>query len=183
MFTSIGRAGLEPALSPKSAARPLHWTACQIAGPGLEPGPRGYEPRGLATTLSRRSAHLDSNEGRPGLQPGALATELWTVCWRGVDVPSRCARGTRSSPDSNRGLGLERAVSLATTPLEHGGPRPVRGSSARGPNRFAESIYYRQGVFDPIPVGARVCAESPRHDSNVRLLLYREASWPLDHGK
>ena len=25
--------------------------------------------------------------------------------------------------------------------------------------------------------------ESLRHDSNVRLLLYREASWPLDHGE
>jgi hypothetical protein len=24
--------------------------------------------------------------------------------------------------------------------------------------------------------GASACAESPRHDSNVRLLLYREAS-------
>ena len=30
---------------------------------------------------------------------------------------------------------------------------------------------------------ALACVESPRHDSNVRLLLYREASWPLDYGE
>ena len=29
--------------------------------------------------------------------------------------------------------------------------------------------------------GSSTVPQSPRHDSNVRLLLYREASWPLDH--
>jgi hypothetical protein len=34
-----------------------------------------------------------------------------------------------------------------------------------------------------MPSGALSCAESPRHDLNVRLLLYREASSPLDYGE
>jgi hypothetical protein len=38
--------------------------------------------------------------------------------------------------------------------------------------------------FGHYSTGARPTRrKSPRHDSNVRLLLYREASWPLDHGE
>ena len=59
-----------------------------IAGPRVELGPRGYEPRGLP--LPHPAAGHEGN----------------------------LAAGRCSSPDLNRGLDRERVVSLAATPLE-----------------------------------------------------------------
>jgi hypothetical protein len=103
--------------------------------------------------------------------------------------------GGCSSPDLNRGLDRERVVSLAPTPLEHW-PR-LRGHRPEGRAGF-EPAWFRykrdEGSLTVASVARRKLGErvntglfhrpeSLRHDSNVRLLLYREASSPLDHGE
>ena len=70
---------------------------------------------------------------QPGFEP---RSQRVARCFEPVRKCSRTADGRGdwrcSSPDSNRGHGLERAVSSSATPLEQGVPRPVRGSSAPG---------------------------------------------------
>ena len=76
-------------LRSRRCQRRVHSTGLPaIAGPGVEPGSRGYEPRGLPLPYPA-----------PGNEENSAA-------------------GSCSSPDLNRGLDRERVVSLAPTPLE-----------------------------------------------------------------